>query len=273
MLTKIKLLITAIPKRLNEENISAYAAHAAFFTFISAFPFILLLLTVIKYTPLTEQMLLASIEKLAPGVIEDTLVSWINELYSDNVGFMSLSIIIALWSASRGIRGIVSNINRIYGCTDKKKETFLTKRLLSILYTIILILIIVFAFVLIIIGDKLGIRITRLLPFAKSISVLIDFRLIIAIAMFFFIFLTMYTFIPYKKSKFKDEIYGAVLTTLGCFLFTYGYSIYMHYTDLGNSIYGSLAAIIFFLMWVYACMYIMFCGALLNKFLHDRRRT
>lgn len=91
--------------------------------------------------------------------------------------------------------------------------------------------------------------------------------------MFFFIFLTMYTFIPYKKSKFKDEIYGAVLTTLGCFLFTYGYSIYMHYTDLGNSIYGSLAAIIFFLMWVYACMYIMFCGALLNKFLHDRRRT
>lgn len=75
---------------------------AAFFTFISAFPFILLLLTVIKYTPLTEQMLLASIEKLAPGVIEDTLVSWINELYSDNVGFMSLSIIIALWSASRG---------------------------------------------------------------------------------------------------------------------------------------------------------------------------
>ena len=99
MLAKIKTLITAIPKRLNEENISAYAAHAAFFTFISAFPFILLLLTVIKYTPLTEQMLLASIEKLAPGVIEDTLVSWINELYSDNVGFMSLSIIIALWSA------------------------------------------------------------------------------------------------------------------------------------------------------------------------------
>lgn len=37
MLAKIKLLITAIPKRLNEENISAYAAHAAFFTFISAF--------------------------------------------------------------------------------------------------------------------------------------------------------------------------------------------------------------------------------------------
>lgn len=273
MLAKIKILITAVPKKLNEENISAYAAHAAFFTFISAFPFILLLLTVIKYTPLTEQMLLASIEKLAPGIIEDTLVSWINELYSDNVGFLSLSIIIALWSASRGIRGIVGNINRIYGCTDQKKETFLVKRLLSILYTIILILIIVLAFVLIIIGDKLGARITQLLPFAKSISVLIDLRMIIAVAMFFFIFLIMYTFIPYKKSKFKYEIYGAVLTTLGCFLFTYGYSIYMHYTDLGNSIYGSLAAIIFFLMWVYACMYIMFSGALFNKFLHDRRRT
>lgn len=67
----------------------------------------------------------------------------------------------------------------------------------------------------------------------------------------------MYTFIPYKKSKFKYEIYGAVLTTLGCFLFTYGYSIYMHYTDLGNSIYGSLAAIIFF-PYVGICMYVYY---------------
>lgn len=271
MFNRIKSMVIGIPRRLNEENISEYAAHASFFTFISAFPFILLILTVIKYTPLTEQMLLDSIENLAPGIIEDTIVSWINELYTGNFGFMSLSIIITLWSASRGIRGIVNNLNKIYDCRDRKKATFVTRRLLSLLYTLILVFIVVLASFLIIISDRLGERILQLFPVVRSFSVLISFRMIIAAVMFFFIFLIMYTFIPYRKSGFRHEIYGAILTTLGCYLFTYGYSIYMRYTNPGNSIYGSLAAVIFFLMWMYACMYIMFCGALLNKSLHDKR--
>ena len=99
---------------LDTDNVSAYASQAAFFLFISAFPFLLLLLTVIRFSPLTKEMLLSFISGITTGVIQETLTSWVNELYDAHIGFMSFSIIIVLWSASKGILGIVNNINKIY---------------------------------------------------------------------------------------------------------------------------------------------------------------
>ena len=91
--------------------------------------------------------------------------------------------------------------------------------------------------------------------------------------MFFFIFLVIYTFVPYQKVKMKDQIPGVLLTTLGCVAFSFAYSIYMELIDPVTSIYGSLSAIIFLLLWVYACMYIMYCGASLNVYLMERKNS
>ncbi len=46
--------IKRISNRFNSDNLTAYAAQAAFFTFISIFPFLMLLLSLLKYIPIQQ---------------------------------------------------------------------------------------------------------------------------------------------------------------------------------------------------------------------------
>ena len=244
--------------KMSSDNVPAYSAYVSFFLFISAFPFIMILLAFIKYTPLDKDFLLTCIENIAPGVIGDTLTSWIHEIYNSSSGIMSVSIILALWSASKGILGIVHSINRIYGCNYRHNYFF--KRILAMFYTLILIIIIIAALVLLIFGNKI-------VTWLGITSIFFDLRIIIAVSMFFFIFLILYVCVPNRKTKVRYELPGAIFTTAGWLLFSYLYSIYMDFVNLGNSIYGSLTTIILLLMWLYFCMYILFVGAEINVLL------
>lgn len=257
LLEKPFLFIT----KISADNVAAYSAYVSFFLFISAFPFIMTLLAFIKYTPLDRDVLLTLINDLAPGIIGDTLTSWIHEIYSSGSGIMSISIILALWSASKGIFGIINSMNRIYDCSNR--QNFILKRLLAILYTIILIAIIIIALVLIVFGNKI-------VAWLGISSIIFDLRILIAILMFFFIFLMLYIWVPNRKTKIIYELPGAVFTTAGWLLFSYLYSIYMNFVSLGNSIYGSLTTIILLLMWLYFCMYILFAGAEINVLIRNR---
>ena len=139
MISKIRLLICNIinfSSKVNSDNVPAYSAHASFFLFISAFPFIMILMTLIKYTPLTEEILLQFVGNLAPNALGETVISWINEIYRDSVGILSISIILTLWAASKGFLGIISSLNFIYDTPFKKNYFF--KRFIAMFYTLAL---------------------------------------------------------------------------------------------------------------------------------------
>ena len=57
-------------KRLNEDHVGAYAAQSAYFILLSFIPFVLLVVTLVKYTPLTREMLQRSDQYAAHGVPE-----------------------------------------------------------------------------------------------------------------------------------------------------------------------------------------------------------
>ena len=46
--------IRGFMKRLNEDHVGAYAAQSAYFILLSFIPFVLLVVTLVKYTPLTR---------------------------------------------------------------------------------------------------------------------------------------------------------------------------------------------------------------------------
>ena len=56
------------------DNLPAYSAQAAFFLFLSIFPIIILTSTLIRYTPLTDKMLISIIDEVIPGIMGDTLI-------------------------------------------------------------------------------------------------------------------------------------------------------------------------------------------------------
>lgn len=94
-------------------------------------------------------------------------------------------------------------------------------------------------------------------------------RSILGFAIFFLFFLLLYSFIPDRRPKIKEEIPGALFTSVLWMLFSYLFSIYVDYFTNFSSVYGSLTYIVLIMLWLYVCMDILFTGALINRFLAE----
>ena len=92
---------------------TVYAAQASFFIVLSAFPFIMILLTAVQLVPnLSPYDVGATILALVPDVrdLAPLVQSVILNLYTNSpatvMSISIISIVIALWSASKGMLGV-----------------------------------------------------------------------------------------------------------------------------------------------------------------------
>lgn len=269
MSNKLVNMIMPFVRRVSADNVPAFSAQASFFLFISIFPTIIILISLVKYTPLTQEMMLAFVYDYVPDTIGVTLNAWIREIYHSSPGIVSMSVIFAIWATSRGFIALCSSIEKIYRIESKKN--YVIKRLFAILYTFVFILMLQLAANLLIFGDKLMVYIgSRGGLAARIASVVSEFRIAAVIIVFFLFFLILYRFVPYSKSSFKSAFPGALFTTVGWLLFSIGYGIYVNHVNVRTSIYGSLQTIVLLMLWLYFCMYILLLGAEINVYIADK---
>ena len=105
------------------DEITVYAAQASFFIVLSSVPFIILLLTVLQFVPAVQQSdLLYLLSRLLPIEVQPLVYTIIGEIYSkSSAALLSVSSIVTLWSAARGMQGIERGLNRIIGCSLPQK--------------------------------------------------------------------------------------------------------------------------------------------------------
>ena len=97
---------------------------------------------------------------------------------------------------------------------------------------------------------------------------IINFRALWALMILIIFFLGIYTFVPDKRLKLRDQLPGAVFSTVGWMAFSFAFSLYFSHIGGKNYsyMYGSLTAIVLLLLWLYFCMCILFFGAEINYF-------
>ena len=135
--------------KMNNDNIGAFSAQASFFLFLSLFPCLILLLTLIQYTPITKAFLLETLVQIAPKNTTPVIITILDEMFDkSSTTLISFSVISALWSAGKGFFAITKGINVIY----KKQENrnYFLLRLISGFYTLIFIILLVISLVLLV---------------------------------------------------------------------------------------------------------------------------
>ena len=121
-------------RRIAALNIPLYASHASFFIALSVFPSLVLLMGLLRYTGLGVEYLTDLLEGFLPGALMPAVNQLVISTYRNASGTLaSLSALVALWSASRGVHGILQALNVIYGVRDDR--SWLHNRGLSVLYT------------------------------------------------------------------------------------------------------------------------------------------
>lgn len=253
--------------KFNENTLSVHSAHVVFFIMVSFFPFVMFFFTLLKYTPLSEENIVRMMGTIIPGNLSTTLANWINEAYQQSSGtIISITVITTLWSGSKGFMGITYGLDKIYQV--KNQRNWLLKRISSLLYTVAFAVILLITLIVIVYGNKILLAIDSFLSIGTPLFIgIFSLRSILGFSIFFLFFLLLYAFIPDRKPKIKEEIPGALFTSVLWILFSYIFSIYVDYYTNFSSIYGSLTYIVLIMLWLYVCMELLFIGALINRFL------
>ncbi len=257
--------VKRLSKRFETDNLTAYAAQAAFFIFISVFPFLMLFLNLLKYIPMfsNENIENWSLDFLTPQIGE-LLKDIIKEAGEHGSGaLISITTVAALWACSKGVLGIIYGLNSIYKTTEKRG--YIRLRLVAVFYTIGLIAALIIVLILMVFGNKILDLILLQLPVLSSLADAVRIiRWLVTFGFLILFFMFLYTIIPERKTKLKNELPGAVISAAGWIIFSVLYSFYIDNFGNQSSVYGSLTAIILFLLWMYFCMIILFFGAEIN---------
>lgn len=241
----------------------AYAAQSAYFFVLSMIPILLLLLTLVQFTPATKEDVVQAVVNIFPSSINVLIVSIINTVYGQSSSIIPITAVVAVWSAGKGVLAVTSGLNRVYRIEETRNYIFL--RIRASFYTIVFIAAIVFSLLLPVFGNRLSIFIARYVPFMIRIaSELLRIRPVLSFVVLTAFWVLVYRFLPNRKDRLCHQIPGAIFTACMWLLISFAFSVYLDIFTGFSSMYGSMTTIILLLLWLYGCMYAVLLGGEVN---------
>ncbi len=242
------------------------SAGVAFYGFLSLFPAIAA--AAILFGFFLDRSIIEStldtLSPLLPSGPEEIVQSQLNNLENrDNTSLgwgLLLTLGFALWSGSRGTNAMVYAVTRAY--QEDGERTFVKGALLSFgltLMTYVLAAITIFAIAII----PIVIQLFPLPSFLESAAKWLRWPVIAALILIATI--VFYRLAPFRRAaSFRWILPGALFATLLWLVGSYAFSLYVENFGSYDATFGSLAAVVVLLLWLYYSAMIFVFGAMLN---------
>lgn len=260
-------------RRVRRLEVNIYAAYAAYFWLLAIFPAMMLLISILQYTPISPAELRGLLEKLVPASLGALTDYMIDELFAvDSTAVLSVSAATALWMASKGVLSLQRGLNRIY--TARETRSLLRLRLRCAGFTLAGMLALV-----LILGLELLSRdaVARLLSQGSPLGLLLvrlgRMKYLLTVLVLTGFFAAMYTAFPNRPLRLGSSLPGAFLTAVLWVIFSKLFNFYVERFGNYSLYYGSLSVIAMAMLWLYVSIFLFFCGGILNRELARRRQA
>ncbi len=251
-------------------DIPRYASHASFFIVLSLFPALVLALGILRHTGLGVDLLMELLQGFLPKALQEPAANLVTKTYRSTTGtVLSVSALTALWSASRGIHGLLLGLNNVYRVQETR--SWLRTRLTAVFYTFAFLLVIILTLVLHLFGNHMITWLQLQDSFLfRLLEELIGWRFLLLLVIQTAVFTCVYMFLPNGHNRLVDALPGALLATIGWQVFTHLYSMYALVFPQLSVVYGSVYAVALGMLWLYICVSIVFYGGALNRYLSKK---
>ncbi|MCX6033409.1 MAG: YihY/virulence factor BrkB family protein [Chloroflexi bacterium] len=237
------------------------AAAIAYFALLSLFPLILLSIAIASFNlgPLLDQQLIVQrLEFIAPA-LGQLLGKNIDEIIRARGPVTLVALVGLIWSASTIIYTLTQTLNGIWG--NKRSRPVWKRRGLAILFVLAFAgpALFLTSFASSMIANLSTWFPNQIIPIGDGIS------FIVAIFLDSTLFMVIYIMLPHGASSWHEILPGAIgaglFWELAKIIFLFFVSTYV---SLSNLVYGSVAAMIAFLVWAYLSGQIFLFGAYLS---------
>ena len=257
--------------KIRRDRVDAYSAQSAFYIIMGFIPFIMLLLTLLQYTPLTPEDMMRMLMLAMPESLQGMLADAVNSVFDSSTALLSGTAIAAVWACGKAVLAVTKGLNSIHDIEETRN--YVLMRVRSSFYILVMLVALVMTLALLVFGNQIHAVIVEHVPIFKNVSgFIISVRTVAMLVILTLLFAAMYTMLPNKRQHFLGQIPGAAAAAISWSVFSYGFSIYLTYAHGMSAVYGSLTTVVMMMLWLYFCMWLLFLGAEINVYLEEPER-
>lgn len=271
----VSFVLSYFFKGLTNGAVTMRAAAVSFTFFLSLFPTIIFFFTLIPYIPIDgfQETLMMIIKNILPKDAVALTNNALNDIvHRQNGGLLSLGFVLAMLFSTNGIVAFMNAFNASYHSVENRK--FLKKRGVSLVLIFLIALTVIVAIVLIT-GASWFLVLLKNNDYISAQAlplILKPLKWIILISMFFLAISFLYYLAPAKSDKFKFISAGSSLSTLLAVITSLGFNYYISNFSSYNKLYGSIGALIIFMVWIYINALVILIGFELNTSINQARK-
>jgi membrane protein len=252
-------------KNFVRNDMATYASALAYQLLFSLFPFFIFLIALIGTLHLPDFMawLREQAAMLLPQQAMAPLNQVLDQLQQPPGGLMSAGAIIALWTASAGVRATMNAFNVAYGIRETRPPWLLYP--LSVLYTLAVAALLIASAALLLIGPTAIAWLEAQIGFGQALVTLWTWmRWPLAVILLILCAGLVYYSAPAAQPRFPFVTPGAVVAVLTWLLASLGFDYYVHNFADYNATYGSMGSAVLLLLYFFISAAVLLYGAEIN---------
>jgi len=251
---------------LGSDHVSLVAAGVAYFSFLAIFPALSAIISIygLVMDPAQVSAQIGQLASILPAQAQQMLNDILQRITSTSdqtLGWsLVFSIALSIWSANKGTAALFEGLNIVYN--EHEKRPFIKLKAITLTFTLAgffgticsLILIVgISAFV-----ERIGL--------ATWIETLISLIRWPILALLFMLALSLsYKIAPSRDNpQFKWVSVGAIVATVFWLVLSAGFAYYSANFGSYDEVYGSLAAVVITLLWLFLTVVAILLGAEIN---------
>ena len=270
MANKFKAFILTLKDRYLEADLNNSAVIIAYYFLLSLFPLLIILGNILPYLQIDPSLIVDYLNPILPTDLQGIVDSLVhNLLTSKHTGLLSVSILVTLWSASKGINYLQTGMNKAYGVNDS--ITYITKQVVSVLTIILMFCLGIGFFLFFSVGQLLMDELKPTINWLGTLEGYITtLKWPVTIIFLFCMLMFIYKITPNVKLRLREVLPGAIFATLGSFILVQVFTIYLKFSTRFSG-YGTLSTVFMLMFWLIFIVTVILIGAVLNATIHKMR--
>ena len=257
---------------MGSRRLTTYSSSCAYYLFMSLVPVIMLLVSVLQYTPLTRDVVLEAVADYVPDSLYEIVYFIVTSIYNGGRVALTVSILLTIWSASACMKALLRGMDSVYDA--ERKEDYIRFSLRACFYMIIFVFILMLSFFVMVYGGKILDYIEQSMPVNHSLDFLFTLakylRVVIILALLALVFCLLYKWMPARRLKFRRQLPGAVFSSVAWAAFSFIFSFYVSLSDRFGA-YGYIGTIMVAMIWIFYCFYFLLLGGFINHYIEMKR--
>jgi membrane protein len=259
-------LFSKVYHKVMTNHIMALAAGLSYYFVMSLFPMLILGAAILGYVPLPHMFgrILSAMSTVVPADSMGLVRTVLRDVITPHRGgFLTLGLVGSLWISSSGFAGLIEALNVAYGVPETRP--IWKTRLLSLQLLAVTGLLLVIGTTLMFVGPQFGgwltAKVGMIRQFAEVWPII---RWSFSIAFIVLAVELIFYWAPNVKQKFLATLPGAAIGVAFWIGASFALGFYFQRFGSINHTYGTLAAAIALMVWLYWSWFVILIGAEIN---------